>query len=100
MKTSSKKSSAGKIVTWSIVALVLVGAAAIVGVSEFSEKSTLMSKAFVFFISAVIVVQVVPGDLLKGALEHGQVPPCSKAPAPILAIKQSSSPPPKATVAT
>jgi len=71
MKTASKKSATGKIVTWSIVALVLVGAAAIMGVSEVSEKSSLMSKAFVFFISAVIVVQVVPGIMLMGAMLKG-----------------------------
>jgi membrane protein YdbS with pleckstrin-like domain len=71
MKTESKKSTAGKIATWSIVALVLVGAAAIMGVSEFSEKSSLTSKAFVFFISAVIVVQVVPGIMLLGAMLKG-----------------------------
>jgi membrane protein YdbS with pleckstrin-like domain len=71
MKTESKKSTAGKIATWSIVALVLVGAAAIMGVSEFSAKSTFMSKAFIFFIGAVIVVQVVPGIMLMGAMVKG-----------------------------
>jgi hypothetical protein len=71
MKTEAKKSSAGKIASWSIAALVLVGAAAIWGVADLSEKSTLMSKAFVFFISAVIVVQVVPGLMLLGAMLKG-----------------------------
>ena len=68
---TTRKSAAGKIASWSIVALVLVGAAAIMGVSEVSEKSTVMSKAFVFFISAVIVVQVVPGVMLLGAMLKG-----------------------------
>jgi len=67
MKTESKKSLACKIAAGSIVALVLVGAAAIMGVSEVSEKSFL-SKAFVFFVSAIIVVQVVPGLMLMGAM--------------------------------
>jgi len=71
MKTESKKSAAGKIAAGAIVALVLVGAAAIMGVSEVSEKSSFMSKAFVFFISAVIVVQVVPGIMLMGAMMKG-----------------------------
>jgi len=71
MKTASKKSATAKIVTCSIVALILVGAAAIMGVSEVSEKSSLMSKAFVFFISAIIVVQVVPGIMLMGAMLKG-----------------------------
>ena len=78
MKTQSKKSAAGTIATCSIVALVLVGAAAIMGVSEVSEKSTLMSKAFVFFISAVIVVQVVPGIMLMGAMLKGVYSMASK----------------------
>jgi len=71
MKTESKKSSAGKIASYAIAALVLVGAAAIWGVADISEKSTLTSKAFVFFISAVIVVQVVPGIMLLGAMLKG-----------------------------
>ena len=78
MKTESKKSAAGKIATWSIVALVLVGAAAIMGVSEVSEKSSLMSKAFIFFVSAVIVVQVVPGIMLLGAMLKGVYSMASK----------------------
>ena len=68
MKTETKKTAAAKIATWAIVALVLVGAAAIMGVSEVPEKSTLMSKAFVFFIGAVIVLQVVPGIMLLSAM--------------------------------
>jgi len=71
MKTQSKKSPVRKIVSWSLAALVLVGAAAIWGVADVSEKSTLTSKAFVFFISAVIVVQVVPGIMLLGAMLKG-----------------------------
>jgi len=78
MKTESTKSAAGKIAAASTVALVLVGAAAIMGVSEISEKSTLMSKAFVFFISAVIVVQVVPGIMLMGAMLKGVFSMASK----------------------
>jgi len=68
MKSESKKSAAGKIASFAIVALVLLGAASIMGVSEVSEKSTLMSQAFVFFVSAVIVVQVIPGIMLLGAM--------------------------------
>jgi membrane protein YdbS with pleckstrin-like domain len=71
MKTQSTKSSKGKIASWAIAALVLVGAAAILAVADFGEKSTIMSKAFVFFISAVIVVQVVPGIMLFGAMLKG-----------------------------
>jgi hypothetical protein len=77
MKTESKKST-GKIASWAIAALVLVGAGAIWAVADFSEKSTLMSKAFVFFISAVIVVQVVPGLMLLGAMLKGVASMASK----------------------
>ena len=56
MKSESKKSAAGKIASFAIVGLVLVGAAAIMGVSEVSEQSNIISKPFVFFVSAVIVV--------------------------------------------
>jgi len=67
MESESKKSSAGKIAYFSIIAFVLVGAAAIMGMSEVSGMS-LASKAFVFLVSAVIVVQVVPGLMLLGAM--------------------------------
>ena len=77
MKTESKKSAAGKIAAASIVALVLVGAAAIMGVSEVSGKSFL-SKAFVFFVGAIIVVQVVPGLMLMGAMLKGVFSMASK----------------------
>ena len=76
--TLAQKPLAGKIVAGSIVALVLVGAAAILGVSEVSEKSSLMSKAFVFFIGAVIVVQVVPGIMLLSAMMKGVISLASK----------------------
>ena len=78
MKTESKKSLVGKIAAGSLVALVLVGAAAIMGVSEVSEKSSLMSKAFVFFIGAIIVVQVVPCLMLMGAMLKGAFSMASK----------------------
>jgi hypothetical protein len=78
MKTESKKSAAGKIASWAIAALVLVGAAGIWAVADVSAKSSLASKAFVFFISAVIVVQVVPGIMLLGAMLKGVFSMASK----------------------
>jgi hypothetical protein len=85
MKTESRKSLAGKIAAGSIVALVLVGAAAIMGVSEVSEKSFL-SKAFVFFVSAIIVVQVVPGLMLMVAMLKGAFSMSSKKSAVAVAV--------------
>jgi hypothetical protein len=70
MKTESKKSS-GKLVSLAIAALVLVGAVAIWSVADVSAKTSLMSKAFIFFIGAVIVVQVVPGVMLLSAMFKG-----------------------------
>ena len=85
MKSESKKSAAGKIASFAIVALVLVGATAIMGVSEVSEKSV-MSKAFVFFVGAVIVVQVVPGLMLFGAMLKAVCSmACKKVAAPVAA---------------
>ena len=41
------------------------------GVAEIPAQSGVLAKAFVFFISAVIVVQVVPAVLLLGAMLKG-----------------------------
>jgi hypothetical protein len=70
MKTQSKK-SAGKFASWAIAALVVAGAAGIWAVADVSASSSLATKVFVFFISAVIVVQVVPGIMLLGAMLKG-----------------------------
>jgi ABC-type Na+ efflux pump permease subunit len=70
MKTESKKST-GKITSAFIVALVMAGAAAIWAVADVSATSSLMSKAFLFFIGAVIVVQIVPGIMLLSAMVKG-----------------------------
>ena len=70
MKTESNKSTTSKIVSWSIAAVVLAGAAAIVAIADV-PKSSLMTKAFIFFVGAVIVVQVVPGIMLLGAMLKG-----------------------------
>jgi hypothetical protein len=61
----------GKIASFAIAALVLVGAIGIWAVADVSAKSSITSKAFIFFISAVIVVQVVPGIMLLGAMLKG-----------------------------
>jgi hypothetical protein len=63
---------AGKIAAGSIVALVLVGAAAIMGACEVSERSFL-SKAFALFVISSIVVRVVPCLMLMGAMLKGDV---------------------------
>jgi hypothetical protein len=71
MKTESKKSSAGKIASLSIVAVVVAGAFAISGVADVSEGSGSMGKMFILFLSAVIVLQVVPCLMLVAAMFKG-----------------------------
>jgi uncharacterized membrane protein YuzA (DUF378 family) len=67
------KSTAGKVAGWSLAVLVLVGAAAISGIADLSGKTGAMSKLFVFFLSAIIVIQVIPALMLLGAMLKGVV---------------------------
>jgi len=71
MKTGTESAVSGKLASWSIVALVLAGTLLISGIADVSEGSGLMAKAFLFFIGAVIVVQVIPGMMLVGAMCKG-----------------------------
>jgi len=69
MKTEAKKSVRGK-VSWSIIAAVLVGALAISGIADVSGGG-IMSKLFIMFLGAVIVLQIVPCVMLLGAMFKG-----------------------------
>jgi hypothetical protein len=71
MKTETKKSSAGKIASLSIVAVVVAGAFAISGVADVSEGTGSMGKMFILFLGAVIVLQVVPCLMLVAAMVKG-----------------------------
>jgi membrane protein YdbS with pleckstrin-like domain len=71
MKRESGKTGMGKVTSWAIAALVLVGAGAIWAVADVSAQSSLMSKAFILFIGAIIVLQIVPGLMLLGAMFKG-----------------------------
>jgi hypothetical protein len=68
MKTPSRKSLAGKVASLSIVGLVLVGTLLISGIADLSPGSSMMTRVFFFFLGAVIVVQVIPGLMLFGAM--------------------------------
>jgi hypothetical protein len=70
MKAKSKK-AAGKIASWFIVAVVIAGALAISGVADVSEAGGSSAKLFILFIGAIIVLQVVPGLMLLGAMFKG-----------------------------
>jgi len=71
MKKESESSKAGKVASWSIVGLVLAGTLLISGVADVSEGSGVMAKIFLFFLGAVIVVQVIPGLMLFSAMLKG-----------------------------
>jgi len=71
-KESEKRSSlAAKVSSWSIIGLVLGGTLLISGIADVSEGSSMMAKIFLFFLGAVIVVQVIPGLMLFGAMLKG-----------------------------
>jgi hypothetical protein len=71
MKNESEKTLAGKVASWSIVGVVLAGTLLISGIADVSEGSGAMAKIFLFFLGAVIVVQVIPGVLLFSAMVKG-----------------------------
>ena len=71
MKTKSEKTVAAKVASWSIVGVVVAGTLLISGIADVSEGSGMMAKIFLFFLGAVIVVQVIPGVLLFCAMLKG-----------------------------
>jgi hypothetical protein len=71
MKNESEKTLAGKVASWSIVGVVLAGTLLISGIADVSEGSGMMAKIFLFFLGAVIVVQVIPGVMLFSAMVKG-----------------------------
>lgn len=68
---SEPENSAGKYASWSIIAVVVAGTLLISGIADISEGSGIMAKAFLFFLGAVIVVQVIPGLMLLSAMMKG-----------------------------
>ena len=71
MKTESGSAARGKVTSWSIIGLVVAGTLLISGIADISEGSGIMAKIFLLFIGAVIVVQVIPGFMLLGAMFKG-----------------------------
>ena len=70
MEKKSEK-TAGKVVAWWLVVLALVGGGLISALADFSDKSGAMPRLFVFFLSALIVVQIIPALMLLGAMCKG-----------------------------
>lgn len=71
MKKETKESLSGKVTSWSIIGVVLAGTLLISGIADLSEGSGMMAKIFLFFIGAIIVVQVIPGIMLLSAMLKG-----------------------------
>lgn len=71
MKKETENSTARKIANWSIVGVVVAGTLLISGIADVSKGSGAMAKIFLFFLGAIIVVQVIPGLLLFGAMLKG-----------------------------
>lgn len=71
MKKGTEDSLSGKVTSWSIIAVVVAGTLLISGIADVSEGSGAMAKLFLFFLGAIIVVQVIPGVMLFGAMLKG-----------------------------
>lgn len=71
MKTGSENSVGGKIAGLVIVALVFAGTLLVSLVANVGEESGVMGKVFIFFIGAIIAIQLVPGMMLLGAMLKG-----------------------------
>jgi len=71
MTKETRESLSGKVTSWSIVGVVLAGTLLISGIADVSEGSGIMAKIFLFFIGAIIVVQVIPGVMLFCAMLKG-----------------------------
>jgi len=70
MEAESKKWSTRKIISLSIVAAALAGAFVLAGLADLPGTS-IMSKLFVFFLGAIIVMQIVPAAMLVLAMFKG-----------------------------
>jgi hypothetical protein len=71
MKNETGKAKTNRMASWSIIGVVLAGTLLISGIAEVSEGSSVMAKIFLFFLGAVIVVQVIPGLMLFGSMMKG-----------------------------
>ena len=68
MKPETNKKTTKKMASWMIVASVAVGTLLISGIAEVAPGSSILARIFFFFLGSIIVVQVIPGVLLMGAM--------------------------------
>jgi hypothetical protein len=71
MKSETTKTSKGKLASYAIVAVALAGVAGIWSIADFSAGTSLLSKIFILFLGAVIVLQIVPCVMLLSAMFKG-----------------------------
>ncbi len=71
MKTTAKKTPAGKIVSCLIVALVVGGSFLLPAVADFGQEGGIMATLFIAFLGSIIAVQVIPGLMLFGMMLKG-----------------------------
>ncbi len=61
----------GKLMNVLIVALVLTGTAAVAGIGEVPEGSSIMVTLFLGFIGAIVAIQIIPCLILFGTMVKG-----------------------------
>lgn len=71
MKKGPEETLSGRVTSWSIIGVVLAGTLLISGIADVAEGSGVMAKIFLFFVGAIIVVQVIPGVMLFTAMLKG-----------------------------
>jgi hypothetical protein len=68
MKTTPVKSIFRRIASWSIIGILVAGSLLIFRIADIGEGSGLMARIFILFLGAIIVVQIIPGLMLLGAM--------------------------------
>ncbi|MCM0084250.1 hypothetical protein L4X63_21945 [Geomonas sp. Red32] len=63
--------STGRMTNWLIAGLMVAGALLFWRISDLPPRMSIMSKLFISFLGAVIVVQIIPAILLFGAMLKG-----------------------------
>ncbi|GFO55804.1 hypothetical protein GMSM_28110 [Geomonas sp. Red276] len=61
----------GRMTNWWIVGLMIAGALLFWKISDLPARMSIMSKLFISFLGAIIVVQIIPAMLLFGAMLKG-----------------------------
>jgi len=71
MKNPAENSKTWKIASALIVGLIATGTLLVAGVANMPADSGMLGNLFIFFIGAIIVLQLVPGLMLFGAMAKG-----------------------------